>query len=164
MTGIRLVRPLRALTRAARDRDEHLPSVPVARHDEIGRLTAAFNELSAHRSRTEQQRKVMVMVMVNDIAHELRTPLRTIRSTSKGRFRISPKPALNCDFAKSGRQDLNLRPLDPQSSALPSCATSRCPSDLGFPLSERARKQYRTRAGGRAPVYRGQEPPLRRLT
>jgi two-component system sensor histidine kinase BaeS len=30
--------------------------VPVARHDEIGRLTAAFNELSAHRARTEQQR------------------------------------------------------------------------------------------------------------
>ena len=25
----------------------------------------------------------------------------------------------------SGRQDLNLRPLDPKSSALPSCATSR---------------------------------------
>ena len=30
----------------------------------------------------------------------------------------------------SGRQDLNLRPLDPQSSALPSCATSRCPDAL----------------------------------
>jgi hypothetical protein len=26
----------------------------------------------------------------------------------------------------SGRRDLNPRPLDPQSSALPSCATSRC--------------------------------------
>lgn len=40
-----------------------------------------------------------------------------------------------CDLRKhkSGRQDLNLRPLDPQSSALPSCATSRYPSDLGFP-------------------------------
>ena len=25
----------------------------------------------------------------------------------------------------SGRQDLNLRPLDPQSSALPGCATPR---------------------------------------
>lgn len=25
----------------------------------------------------------------------------------------------------SGREDLNLRPLDPQSSALPSCATPR---------------------------------------
>ncbi len=31
----------------------------------------------------------------------------------------------------SGRQDLNLRPLDPQSSALPSCATSRCGSRGG---------------------------------
>jgi hypothetical protein len=50
---------------------------------------------------------------------------------------------------------LNLRPLDPQSSALPSCATSRCPPDLGFPLAERAPKQYRTRAGGRALVYAG---------
>ena len=34
----------------------------------------------------------------------------------------------------SGRQDLNLRPLDPQSSALPSCATSR-------PRPRRARTQ-----------------------
>ncbi|MGW0653113.1 sensor histidine kinase [Streptomyces umbrinus] len=76
VTGIHLVRPLRALTKAAQDRDEHLPSVPVARNDEIGRLTAAFNELSEHRARTEQQRKVMV----SDIAHELRTPLSTIRS------------------------------------------------------------------------------------
>ncbi len=58
-------------------------------------------------------------------------------------------------FALSGRQDLNLRPLDPQSSALPSCATSRCPSDLGFPLVERAWKQYRTRVGDRARLYRG---------
>ena len=29
----------------------------------------------------------------------------------------------------SGRQDLNLRPLDPQSSALPNCATSRPPHE-----------------------------------
>ncbi|WAX81797.1 HAMP domain-containing sensor histidine kinase [Streptomyces sp. KMM 9044] len=76
VTGIHLVRPLRALTRAAQDRDAHLPPVPVVRHDEIGRLTAAFNELSEHRARTEQQRRVMV----SDIAHELRTPLSTIRS------------------------------------------------------------------------------------
>jgi hypothetical protein len=32
----------------------------------------------------------------------------------------------------SGRQDLNLRPLDPQSSALPSCATSRPPPVEGL--------------------------------
>ena len=33
--------------------------------------------------------------------------------------------ALSFVFSWSGRQDLNLRPLDPQSSALPNCATSR---------------------------------------
>ena len=32
----------------------------------------------------------------------------------KGRSRISPKPPLICDSLESGRQDLNLRPLDPQ--------------------------------------------------
>ena len=54
---------------------------------------------------------------------------------AEGRSRTSPEPALTCDCHQSGRQDLNLRPLDPQSSALPSCATSRCPCDLGFPRS-----------------------------
>ena len=34
-------------------------------------------------------------------------------------------PARGRYFALSGCQDLNLRPLDPQSSALPSCATAR---------------------------------------
>jgi hypothetical protein len=45
---------------------------------------------------------------------------------------VSPNPhpwvramPMSCDITLSGRQDLNLRPLDPQSSALPSCATSR---------------------------------------
>ncbi|MFF9570053.1 hypothetical protein [Streptomyces sp. NPDC014685] len=33
---------------------------------------------------------------------------------TEGRFRMSPKPALICDSHESGRQDLNLRPLDPQ--------------------------------------------------
>lgn len=36
-----------------------------------------------------------------------------------------PKYRLSQPTSQSGRQDLNLRPLDPQSSALPSCATSR---------------------------------------
>src|SRR3954471_18499310 len=39
----------------------------------------------------------------------------------KGPRRLPPAKTLR----PSGRQDLNLRPLDPQSSALPSCATSR---------------------------------------
>ena len=42
-------------------------------------------------------------------------------SYEKGPRRLPPAKTLR----PSGRQDLNLRPLDPQSSALPSCATSR---------------------------------------
>ncbi|MFE2943328.1 ATP-binding protein [Streptomyces sp. NPDC059255] len=75
--GTRLVGPLRALTDAARrpPHQQHL-RVPVTTHDEIGHLAAAFNDLSERRERMEGQRKAMV----SDIAHELRTPLSTIRS------------------------------------------------------------------------------------
>ncbi|MDV7216800.1 sensor histidine kinase [Streptomyces prunicolor] len=74
--GTRLVRPLRALTDAARrPAQEHL-RVPVTTNDEIGYLAAAFNDLSERRERMEDQRKAMV----SDVAHELRTPLSTIRS------------------------------------------------------------------------------------
>ncbi|GAA4786709.1 HAMP domain-containing sensor histidine kinase [Streptomyces sanyensis] len=75
--GLRLVHPLRALTRAARHPARPDIRVPVTTRDEIGLLTAAFNDLSEHRARAEEQRKVMV----SDIAHELRTPLSTIRGT-----------------------------------------------------------------------------------
>ncbi|WP_326650169.1 sensor histidine kinase [Streptomyces sp. NBC_01750] len=75
----RLVRPLRALTGAAqRMKDggyaDPVP-VPVTADNEIGRLAAAFNDMSAHRARLERQRKAMV----SDVAHELRTPLSNIR-------------------------------------------------------------------------------------
>ncbi|MEU0357712.1 HAMP domain-containing sensor histidine kinase [Streptomyces cyaneofuscatus] len=77
LAGARLVRPLHALTGAAqrmRDGQEHA-SVPVSGDDEIGRLAAAFNDMSVHRARLEEQRKAMV----SDVAHELRTPLSNIR-------------------------------------------------------------------------------------
>ncbi|MFI0241072.1 sensor histidine kinase [Streptomyces sp. NPDC016845] len=77
LAGTRLVRPLYALTGAAqrlKDGQETQP-VPVTTDNEIGRLAAAFNDMSAHRTRLEEQRKAMV----SDVAHELRTPLSTIR-------------------------------------------------------------------------------------
>ncbi|MEU6394565.1 HAMP domain-containing sensor histidine kinase [Streptomyces sp. NPDC046939] len=77
LAGRRLVRPLYALTGAAqrlKDGRETQP-VPVTTDNEIGRLAAAFNDMSAHRTRLEEQRKAMV----SDVAHELRTPLSTIR-------------------------------------------------------------------------------------
>ncbi|MFI8004840.1 ATP-binding protein [Streptomyces sp. NPDC086010] len=82
LAGARLVRPLHALTGAAqRMRDgEDPPHVVVAADNEIGRLAAAFNDMSAHRARLEEQRKVMV----SDVAHELRTPLSNIRGWLEG--------------------------------------------------------------------------------
>ncbi|MEU1485767.1 HAMP domain-containing sensor histidine kinase [Streptomyces sp. NPDC005752] len=82
LAGVRLVRPLHALTGAAqRMRDGEEPShVEVAADNEIGRLAAAFNDMSAHRARLEEQRKVMV----SDVAHELRTPLSNIRGWLEG--------------------------------------------------------------------------------
>ncbi|MFD9498035.1 sensor histidine kinase [Streptomyces sp. NPDC060035] len=82
LAGARLVRPLHALTGAAqrmRDGEDSAPVVVTA-DNEIGRLAAAFNDMSAHRARLEEQRKVMV----SDVAHELRTPLSNIRGWLEG--------------------------------------------------------------------------------
>ncbi|WP_232323713.1 sensor histidine kinase [Catenuloplanes japonicus] len=73
LVGVRMSRPLHALTRAAEQGASH---VPVRGRDEIARLTTAFNDLSARREAGERQRRTMV----NDIAHELGTPLTTIRA------------------------------------------------------------------------------------
>lgn len=75
--GVRLVRPLRALTGAAqrmKDGDD-TARVRVRGNDEIAGLATAFNEMADSRAQVEQQRKAMV----SDIAHELRTPLSNIR-------------------------------------------------------------------------------------
>ncbi|GAA2230462.1 hypothetical protein GCM10010232_15980 [Streptomyces amakusaensis] len=69
----------------------------------------------------------------------------------------------------SGRQDLNLRPLDPQSSALPSCATSRSRALFGLPAGRaeatlpHSRGRSDRLAGGRAGC-RGESGDERRTT
>ncbi|MEU5160981.1 HAMP domain-containing sensor histidine kinase [Streptomyces sp. NPDC020875] len=85
LAATRLVRPLRALTSAAQlmkdggESAEPVP-VPVRADNEIGRLATAFNDMAAHRARLEHQRREMV----GDVAHELRTPLSTIRGWLEG--------------------------------------------------------------------------------
>jgi two-component system sensor histidine kinase BaeS len=73
----RLVRPIRALTVAARRmRDGDRTSRMTARSTgEVALLAEAFNEMSAHLQRTEEQRKALM----SDVSHELRTPLSNIR-------------------------------------------------------------------------------------
>ncbi|MFJ9444336.1 sensor histidine kinase [Kitasatospora sp. NPDC101235] len=75
--GLRLSRPLNALTRAARRMTDGDLSARVATtgRDEIAGLAAAFNAMAQRREQLEELRRTMV----GDIAHELRTPLSNIR-------------------------------------------------------------------------------------
>ncbi|ATY14350.1 sensor histidine kinase [Amycolatopsis sp. AA4] len=77
LASIRLIRPLRALTGAAQrlKAGETGARVRVKGKDEIARLATAFNEMARAREELENARKAMV----SDVAHELRTPLSTIR-------------------------------------------------------------------------------------
>jgi signal transduction histidine kinase len=76
LVGLRLVRPLRLLTEAARRPIQEQRRVAVTTRDEIGHLATALNDLSDRREMLEQQRRALV----SDVAHELRTPLTNIRS------------------------------------------------------------------------------------
>jgi two-component system sensor histidine kinase BaeS len=76
LAGRRLVRPLHALTEAARQPVDQQTPVTVSSLDEVGYLAAAFNDLSERRRQVEEQRRQLVA----DVAHELRTPLTVIRS------------------------------------------------------------------------------------
>ncbi|WP_030906581.1 sensor histidine kinase [Streptomyces sp. NRRL F-5126] len=77
LAGTRMVRPLRALAGAARRMTEGdlAARAEVAANDEIGDVAVAFNSMAERRERSEKLRKAMV----NDVAHELRTPLSNIR-------------------------------------------------------------------------------------
>lgn len=77
VAGTRMVRPLRALTGAARRMAEGDQSarVEVAGDDEFGRLAAAFNLMSSRRQELEEMRRALM----SDVAHELRAPLSNVR-------------------------------------------------------------------------------------
>jgi len=73
----RIASPVRSLTEAARqmEKGELGPQVEVRSGGEIGQLASAFNSMSARLEEQEKLRKNMV----SDVAHELRTPLATIK-------------------------------------------------------------------------------------
>jgi signal transduction histidine kinase len=73
----RLLGPLTKMTGTAQRiaEGDYTGEVPVVSRDEVGRLSEAFNRMSASLRHTEQLRKKMVI----DVAHELRTPLTNIK-------------------------------------------------------------------------------------
>lgn len=72
----RLLKPIRQLTHAAQAmaRGDLKQRVAVTSDDELGQLTATFNQMSADLDRADQQRKRLTA----DITHDLSTPIQII--------------------------------------------------------------------------------------
>lgn len=87
-----LARPIRELTTATQRiaQGELGLQVPVRTHDELGKLAASFNSMSADLERASTLRRQMTA----DIAHDLRTPLSVIlgytEALSDGKLRATP--------------------------------------------------------------------------
>ncbi len=77
LVGTRMTRPLRALAAAATRMSDGTAGtrVRVTDRGDIGAVAVAFNAMAESRERQEDARKAMV----SDVAHELRSPLSTIR-------------------------------------------------------------------------------------
>ncbi len=78
----RVVGPLRKLTAATRRiaAGDYRERVSVSWNDELAELAQSFNRMASALDETEQRR----MELIGNLAHELKTPLTTIRSVMEG--------------------------------------------------------------------------------
>jgi len=91
-----LLKPVRELTEAARAlaRGDLGRRVTVRSRDEIGELSAAFNQMAENMQRAEQQRRDLTA----DIAHELRNPLAVLQANVEA-LADGLYPATGANFA-----------------------------------------------------------------
>lgn len=78
----RVVGPIRRQVAASRRiaGGHYAERVPSGPHDEMGDLAASFNTMAAALETTERQR----MELIGDVAHEMRTPVATLRGYIEG--------------------------------------------------------------------------------
>jgi signal transduction histidine kinase len=81
-TARRIVGPVQAMMRASQGiaLDNYHGRVQIPSQDELGALAQSFNQMAATLEQTESRR----LELIGDVAHELRTPLASIRSTMEG--------------------------------------------------------------------------------
>lgn len=78
----RIVTPLQAMIAGSQriaGGDYH-QRVPVASEDELGALALSFNQMASALEQTDQRR----LELIGNVAHELRTPLSSVRGTMEG--------------------------------------------------------------------------------
>lgn len=81
-TARRIVTPLQTMivgSRRIAGGDYH-QRVPVASQDELGELALSFNQMAMALEQTDQRR----LELIGNVAHELRTPLSSVRGTMEG--------------------------------------------------------------------------------
>jgi len=78
----RITAPISALTKATQAiaRRDDTTLLPVTSNDELGQMSAAFNEMTKDLQRQRDLRKRLI----NDVSHELNTPLTVIQLEAKG--------------------------------------------------------------------------------
>lgn len=78
----RIVAPIEAMQQASQRiaAGEYTERVPEASRDELGGLAHSFNQMAQTLSETEERRRQLI----GDVAHELRTPLSSIKSVMEG--------------------------------------------------------------------------------
>lgn len=78
----RITAPISALTKATQAiaRRDDTTLLPVTSNDELGQMSAAFNKMTAALQRQRDLRKRLI----NDVSHELNTPLTVIQLEAKG--------------------------------------------------------------------------------
>ncbi len=88
-----LLRPIRSLTKASKDmaNGNFDQQVPVTSKDELGQLTATFNQMSRELSQADEQRKRLTA----DITHDLSTPIQIISGylemAEDGKVELTPQ-------------------------------------------------------------------------
>ncbi len=81
-TARRIVGPIRAMMKASQRiaAGDYHERVQVSGQDELGALARAFNQMAETLERTEERR----LELIGDVAHELRTPLSSMKGVMEG--------------------------------------------------------------------------------
>ncbi len=146
-TARRIVEPIRAMMRASihiADGDYH-ERVQVPGQDELGGLAQSFNRMADTLERTEQRR----MELIGDVAHELRTPLSSIKGVLEGLV-DDVLPAEPATFLSMEREVARLQRLVQDLGELSRAEAGQvlleirvsCPADLIHAAANRLRPQF----------------------